>query len=290
VDQLSTHIEVNPQFALPGETLQSVNMECPNLSYCRVPDGTATFTDPLNFANQTPDICPQAKSFVECDSDGDGLPNLFPNPRLPGMLTTFFFPRAPLSAMTAGDTMVFHIVTDKSKTDYASTLGPFFVTTPVIKTVDGYSPSYPVKEGDRGTQSGQPIELSSTKVTYVAYRPQRLAIQGAESGTYMDMGHLKYSVEDPTNRGGDNCPLDSYSDTSPTLTPEGNGPDQWLSDSADDSAPDPQNTIAFTVDFAKCVAEDGGPSIAGQRMNLTITARTPRGESAFQKFIVHFPS
>jgi hypothetical protein len=106
----------------------------------------------------------------------------------------------------------------------------------------------------------------------------------------MDMGHLKYSVEDPTNSRGDACPLDSYSDVSPTLTPESSGPDKWLSDSADDSPPSPSNTISFTVDFAKCVAEDGGPSIAGQTTNLAISARTPRGESAFQKFIVRFPS
>ncbi len=284
---LSVVLSVDTQFALPGETLKSVDVDCFRLAWC----ATAEINRDALYGNTDG---PLLGPWAAYDPNRDGRPNLAPDPRRPdsGIFTMGVYPRAPASDLRPDATIGFHIVTNAGQVDYATTFGPFFVTTPAAARVGSTEIKYPVAPGDpgtggTGTTEGHPIQLDSFSVPLRIWRPQRLAIQGAESGTFIDMGDLNYQIENPISTDGRSCPASSYSGLTPSLSPSGDGYYEWLADSAEDAKPNPANRIGFTVDFAACAGGTG--RLAGQILPLGIDARTSRGENASQKLWVRFP-
>lgn len=219
VSDLSLVFEVNPYFALPGEKVASVNVDCFQLPYCRREAGTGE----IPYSPRPDQVPPGGTKWTDYDPDGDGYPNLVPGHQ--GTFGVGVLPRLPRSQVNPEDTVNFTIKTDRSETVFSSTVGSYFLTTPGIASVgDGvttHSISYPPKPGDPGAggESGSPanpIQLQGTRLTFTVWRPQRTAIAGAESGDYVDIGGLRYMAGAPD--GTETCAKDDYSGLSPTLS------------------------------------------------------------------------
>jgi hypothetical protein len=269
---LSAAFDANPGLGLPGVTVEAVNVDCFKISWCAPRTGTATIPEFAYGPNGAGAGQPAPGSrWVDFDPDGDGLPNLAPDPRRieAGGYGVQLTPAVGRAGLDPAATMNFRFTTDKGVTEYATTFGPSFVTVPAIVKLDGQTIHYPA------ASSGDFV-VSSPKVSVTLYRPQRLAIAGAEQPGYYDMGHLRYEVGSPQSGTGEPCPASAFSHLDPTLTTVSNGPDQGVLDSADDAPASPANTISFTVDLSQCAG--GVPS--GRGFPFNVIARTARGENA----------
>ena len=81
------------------------------------------------------------------------------------------------------------------------------VTTPAISSYAAGAgrPSRLLSARGRAPGSGpsNPIALDATgKLSLTIWRPQRLAVPGAETGEFIDMGHLHYGLSGTTPNGG----------------------------------------------------------------------------------------
>ena len=257
----------------------SVNVDCGGLSYCRRGDGTA---DILHGETNT-----TAGKWVDFDPDQDGLPNLPKEPDQ-GLFQIQVLPRATTAQIAPGDTFTFVRKRGDLVERITRSLVQYPTTTPAVRTYNAGSGevtvSYPVPQGTPGTRE-KPIELTSETLTLEFWRPQRLAIEGAESGTFIDSGHLNYGIRLDV---GDVCRFNDYSALSSTLgeAPEDTSSQAHLRDSADDAAPDPAKLLRFTVDVGACIrragenpatrknyvltlmAEDDAMNVAGQHLNI----------------------
>jgi hypothetical protein len=239
---------------------------CPSsLVYCRsAADGGATAMFG-GVTESSPDLF--TGPWSDYNADGSGYPNLEPIDAGPSrVFVASIQPRVGTTQFRPGDVYQVEFVSAEGVVSSMTlSLAPYFVTVPAVSsydagagavTVDYSNPSAP------GRSSANPIVLSAEGTLRLAlWRPQRLAIEGAESGEYRDMGRLHYGViiggvvPEPGCAG-------QYSDLSPTLTetPGAGGPNLWpLADGAADAVPDPASTISFTVDLARCLADAAAP-------------------------------
>lgn len=286
VEHLWPSFAVNPErVGLSGTT--AVNVDCFRLRYCRRGDGTATI-----FEQPRPTEPPGGSRWIDYDPDGDGLPNLAKNTRLPGEAWDIGVrSRVPSSDISPADTINFLPRTGAGETTISTTMGAYFVTTPGIHTYDdGSGPkavSYPPKPGDPGTSGGRnDIQLQSERVTLTFWRPQRPAIPGAEGGDYVDMGKLHYTVFAP-NGPPSGCKAEDYSNLSPTLRLDSDGYYDILSDTAEDAPPDSGNLLSVTVDLGQCLRRAGIPT--EQCGSLGLEARTDAANNAAQGMWVRMP-
>jgi hypothetical protein len=294
MNDLSLVFQVNPYFALPGEKVASVNVDCFKLPYCRPVDGTGT----IPFSPRPDQVPPGGSRWIDYDVDGDGYPNLVPGHE--GTFEVQINPHQPRSGLDPTDTVNFKIKTDRSETVFSSSVGSYFVTTPGIVSVnDGVAThrlSYPPKPGDPGSGGGDPargenypanpIQLQGTKLTVTVWRPQRPTIPGAENGDYRDLGRLAYSFA--AGMGEESCMAEDFSNLSTTLEVEFDGEFTALKDSAGDASPDPGRVISFTVDLAQCLQRSGiNPS--GQVTKLGVAASDRQGSKPGQSIWVRLP-
>lgn len=279
--------DASPWQVLAGRTLTAVDVNCYAISWCAPGTGTALIPDGA-YGPQGPGPGQPATGtrFAAFDPDGNGLPNLWPDPRhiQQPAFGAVVKPGTGRAGLDPSATIDFRYTTNQGPFEYATTVGPSFVTTPAITSLGGQPISYPVGPADPGTGNGHEIQLASPVVTFTFYRPQRPAIPGAEAPGYYDMGHLRYEVSNPLEGTGAACPAGAFSNPSATLTPTSNGPDQGVTDSAGDQPASASNALSFTLDLAACT----GQSLAGRTLPLGITARTPRGENAATTLWVRF--
>jgi hypothetical protein len=284
---LTAAFDAAPWQVLAGRTLTAVNVNCYAITWCAPGTGTALIPDGA-YGPQGPGPGQPATGtrFVAFDADGDGLPNLSPDSRhiQQPAFGAVVKPGTGRSGLDPSATVDFHYTTNQGPFEYATTVGPSFVTTPAITSLNGQPISYPVGPTDPGTGNGHEIQLASPVVTFTFYRPQRPAIPGAEAPGYYDMGHLRYEVSNPLDGTGAACPAGAFSNPSATLMPTSNGPDQGVTDSAGDQPASSSNALSFTLDLAACT----GQSLSGRALPLGITARTPRGENAATTLWVRF--
>jgi hypothetical protein len=281
---------VNPLFALPGQRIASVNVDCFQLAYCAKGNGTGTVNTPPDRPGP-----PEGSRWTEYDPDRDGYPNL-----VPGREDTFeisVLPHAGQRAITPQDALNFQIETESTSTIFSSTVGPYFVTTPGIASLDDgaatHRISYPPKPGDPGTNRSEDappgvdnaIKLQGSKLTLSFWRPQRPALPG-EAGEYRDMGGLGYFIYSPG--GTEACKAEDYSALSSTLSVTSDGFYTLLHDAAGDAAPDPDRRLSFSVDLAQCAAREG-VDVRGQVLEFGLEARAPNGANAAQSIWVKFP-
>jgi hypothetical protein len=283
---LTAAFDASPWQVLAGRQLTAVDVNCFTISWCAPGTGTAVIPD-FAYGPQGPGPGQPAPGtrFAAFDPNGDGLPNLSPDARhiQQPAFGALVAPGTGRAGLDPAATVNFRFTTDQGPFEYATTMGPSFVTTPAIVSLSGQAISYPVGSADPGVGNGHDIQLASPVVTFSFYRPQRPAIPGAEAPGYYDMGHLRYEVSNPLDGTGAACPASAFSNASPTLTPTSNGPDQGVTDSAGDQPASASNVLTFTLDLAQCT----GQSLAGRSLPLGITARTPRGENAGTKLWVH---
>jgi hypothetical protein len=270
----------------------SVNVDCGLLVYCKAGHGTA-----LVHASNPPIAGEPADGslFTDFDSDSDGYPNLVDisstlQDKRPGSFGLGTVPSVARSQIVPGDTYSYLVKSTEGATSYSTTLPPYFLTTPAIKSITDtggtHTISYPVAANGEGTQSN-PIALTSDVVTITFWRPQRLTVPGAETGTYMDMGGLYYILF----AGGNNFCNATETSLYTGMTPVSDGYYDMLRDNAVDAAPNAANTLSVTVDIGKCfdrrTQSDAQSRVGG--LNLDIEARTFKGDNASQHLHVTLP-
>lgn len=276
-------------------TITSMDVNCFAISFCSATNGTGDLFKGDCFAGGPTATCTKFDTY---DPDQDSLPDLDKStmPNGSGIWSNGILTRATLADKDPASTIELVQHTATGTTSNVMTLGPFFVTTPAVTVVDdgsGNPPTaitYPVGPNDPGTSGGpsHEIQLHGTTVTLTWWRPQRLTIPGAESGSYMDMGHLYYSIDftpGPSAPMPQPCSPSVYTNLSPTLS-KTNDNYAPLLDSADDSAPDAANKLSATLDLSACYGAGGYHDEA----TIGVTANDgTRGDNAAQRIWVRFP-
>jgi hypothetical protein len=207
------------------------------------------------------------------DGDADGLLDLAA--RGPAFQQQIY-PRASTADIKPGDT--FTATSDQGATA-AAALAFYFTSSVAVQTMGSHTFSYPAGPGSPGSP-GNPISIPRT-VRITLWRPQRAAIPGAESGTLMDIGGLRYGVD----VSGAFCRAEDFSGLSETLTP-GVGGEAPLQDTAADARPSGA-TLSFTVDTAACGVRGGGDAGGGLPM-VSIVAQDAAGDLTRQHLVVQF--
>ena len=134
-------------------------------------------------------------------------------------------PRVDTGELQPGDAYDVVFTTSAGERHVPTVLAPYFVTTPAISSyAAGAAPAqtvaYPPAADAAGSSHGNPIALDATgKLSLTIWRPQRLAVPGAETGDFMDMGHLHYGLTGTTPDGSREVACAGYySNLSPSLT------------------------------------------------------------------------
>ena len=258
---------------LEGKTIQSVDVDCHSLSYCAPHTGTGEMSGLSESSG------PQVRGpWVDYDPNGDGLPNLEQITRPDG---TFYAagvrPLATTAEIAAGDAFDVLFTTPGGIVRLPRSLPPYFVTSPAVVSYDaGAGPqpiTYPVASQSPGT-SPNPIAMTTEQITLTVYRPQRPAIAGAESGDWIDMGHLHWGIPLSASNQEVAC-APYYSNLSSTLTTVSGSDFAFqlfpLLDTANDGPPDGSRTISFTLDVGACLRA-AGVDPTGLETALTVTA------------------
>jgi hypothetical protein len=264
-----------------GLTVTGAHVDCGALVYCRRGDGTAI----MGGLSESSPTTPRNVPWVTFSPDGSGLPNLDHLTSHDGnsVWATSIQPRVGTGELRPGDTYDVVFGTSAGDRHVPVVLAPYFVTTPTLASyavgAGAVQPvSYPPAPGTAGSGPDTPIQLdASGALTMTIWRPQRLAVPGAETGDFIDMGHLHYGVTGATPAGNREVACGGrYSALSGSLseTPaSGNFGDSLfpLVDNGADSAPSILDTLSFTLDVAGCFAAAGGGA-PGTTTSLTITA------------------
>jgi hypothetical protein len=242
--------------------IQSANVDCLGLPYCGT-NGLATIYGLGGI--DLPSDFPVNSLWSTFDSDSDGFPNLYVYPEKTRS-EIIIKPNVTTSQIGPGDSLLFKINFAKESRTYPLVLSYIFVTVPAAISVnDGTTTTSLTYPGNLSSPAapGNPIHLASKSLTINYWRPQRAAIQGAESGTLIDMGNLKYGVDLSVQSQGANgitlCEAEDFSGLSSTLslsTGSNNGTGV-LVDSRADGAPDSTQTLSFTVNLESCLTRKG---------------------------------
>lgn len=270
------------QFKDEGLTVTGAHVDCGVLVYCRRGDGTAI----MGGLSESNPSTPRNVPWVSFSPDGSGLPNLDRMTMRDGgsVWATSVQPRVGTSDMRPGDTYDVVFNTSAGARHVPTVLAPYFVTTPAISSYAvGAAPaqtvSYPPAADTPGSSQSYPIVLDATgKLSLTIWRPQRLAVPGAETGDFMDMGRLHYGLTGTTPNGGREVACAGYySNLSPSLTQTAPGGQDFgqslfpLTDSGGDTVPSVVDTLSFTLDVAGCYGA-AGAAAPGSTVALTLTA------------------
>jgi hypothetical protein len=279
------------------------HIECAaTLVYCAPGTGTALIAGgnnaPPGSAGQT---------WVSYDPDHSGFPNLFGLPSLgpgAGPWAMAILPSVGTAQLQAGDVYTLVFDTPAGPVTQPLMLPPYFVTTPALASYTSMGATsavtYPVDPAAAGTSPANPIPLGvDGRLSVSFWRPQRLAIPGAESGSYIDMGHLHYGIvltaaSAPATR---EIPCaGSYTNISPTLTDTATPSDFArqlfpLLDAAADGPPDATSRLAFTLDVRACLASAGEAASGTWTASLSATTDSRPGgvDRGAQSFYVSLP-
>lgn len=277
-----------------------VNVDCGTLSYCAPKAGTATI---VSSPNPRPNEPAPGSLWSAWDTDSDTLPNLVDTsdrfgPDQTGMWQMGVNTKAPRAKVNAGDAFLFNAKSSAGVATFATTLPPYFVTTPAIKSIEHgaatHTVTYPVTAAEPGVGGGLPggsttptLALTSDVVTFTVWRPQRQAIPGAETGAFRDLGQLSYLVM----AGNATCTADDITAVSDGLVEGSDGFYSLVKDTAADAAPDPANVLRITVNLGTCFARDTNPGAQSRStgFNVGIEARTERGDNAGTSLWVTLP-
>ena len=257
-------------FKQEGLTVTGAHVDCGTLLYCRRGDGTAIMGGLSESSPSTPRNVP----WVSFSPDGSGLPNLDRVTMHDGraVWATSIQPRVGTGDLRPGDAYDVVFNTSAGERHVPTVLAPYFVTTPAISTYAvGTAPAvtvaYPPTADTPGSGPSNPILLDATgKLSLTIWRPQRLAVPGAETGDFMDMGHLHYGLTGTTPDGRREVACAGYySNLSPSLTETAAGGQDFgmslfpLTDSGGDTVPSVVDTLSFTLDVAGCYGAAGQP-------------------------------
>jgi hypothetical protein len=213
-------------------------------------------------------------------------------------------PHATTAQIGSGD-VITELVTDHGlTTQIPTTIGFVFSTVPAITAyTDSAANSANITYPDTtalGTVDN-PLKVAAgpngdVVMTFTVLRPQRTGVPGAGEPAFMDIGNLGYMLDyvpapapgaspSPGSSEGPGCATASYSNPSSKLTIKGPGTgvggigpttgQSWLVDSAADQRASATNTISFSVDLTRCLADKGTASFpVGQPVEFDLSANS----------------
>ena len=204
------------------------------------------------------------------------------------------WPTATSTQISSGDTFLEQVPSTSGTTVIPGAIGFVFNTVPAAKSwqtaTRSAEISYPVASGGTGTAGNRFIvDGSALNMALAFWRPQRPSITGAgEPAGFMDIGHLRYSVQmvmvpgvspGATSTGAPQCPASTVSSTDPSLSlqSEAGGQIGRLSDSSNDMPSNPANTLTMNVDVGACIAAKGGTTASGGQFAIELEATSPSG-------------
>jgi hypothetical protein len=254
--------------AAGGAAVSGVSVDCGTLVYCASGTGTGTVSN-------SPTAGVRWDGNVPASSNG------------PGVFSSQIAPNVGTDQISPGDVFLVHYQTAGGDVIAPTALTLYFLTVPALDSYDAgagtQSVSYPVAQGAAGTR-GNPIRMSTGKLTMHLWRPQRAAFPG-ETGAFYDLGHLHYGIP-VTASGGTReagCAPQFYSNLSPSLSVNQNSQDQFynqlfpLHDGADDAQANAANQISFTVDLAGCLAASNIPATAPVDLPISAVDESRQG-------------
>ena len=290
LDLMSVGFRFKPSTFTPALSPTSVDVDCGRLPWCRPGDGAAT----VFATNDVPGAPAFGSPWAAFDPDGSGLPNLTAPPAEsnepgPPAWKMAVKPSVPRESISPADTMNFVARSPSGTATLATALGPYFITSPAVKSIGSGSSTteldYPGTQTSPGASDATPIEIDDGTARITFWRPQRSGIPGAEPDPLVDMGGLKYVVYPPN--GGPTGGCSELSPVSPGVTIGTDGPFTVLTDGAQDAPPDPANTITFSVDLTTCLTRLGkDPAQCGR---LVISTETRNASQATQEIWVRMP-
>lgn len=260
-NNLSLNFFLDPQM-VRGETIESVDVDCGALRYCRPGDGTAIMGDGGNSPTGVQD-----QRWTSLDENHDGFPDVPVNAGAGGgaggpVHSIEIRPSVGSSEIHAGDLYQLRFTTPGGIVTVPTALSLYFASSPALASYDGGAGpvriAYPANDSSPGSDQN-PLMVSGDRITMTFWRPQRAGL-GSEPA-FMDMGRLRYGV--PIAAGGREiqCGASYYSGLSATLSAAG-GTGIFnalfpLQDSAADAAPDAANVLRFTFDVGGCLRANG---------------------------------
>lgn len=273
----------------PGTT---VKLDCGGLSYCSTGGSGQLAGGPGALAGAPFPAC--------CDPQGSGLGTIA------GGADGYFslWPLAGSSQIGSGDTYIERVAEPSGAVSESSlVLGFVFDTTPALASLsDGshsYDLTYPVRPGDPGTTSA-PFVVSAgatghVVLTLTSWRPQRSGIAGAGEPTFMDIGHLDYTLDipnrpiapgAPASEGGGPgaCPPTTLASLSPELSvvsDPSEGPFAGaLADASSDAPANPTRKLELSLDVTACLASAGISWNSGETLDIALAGRDEHNDNA----------
>jgi hypothetical protein len=244
-----------------------------------------------------------------CDLDGDGLGTLTgESGGPPGTLPAFtLHHHATTSQIGTGDVMIQTTTRSGVTTSFLAALQYILATVPAMVSYDEEGPGgtttipYPFPGPEPGTGMGggpglrgNPAPVSDgpdadddVELTVTFWRPQRRSVPvWDETGTWIDIGGLKYEVQ--VDESGARCPQDAFSENDPEeMAP--NDPSTSLSpgltDLTDDTPSDPQNTFAYKLNLTRCLEHNGRSFADGAGHAFSFLAANPNGPDNSQQTV-----
>jgi hypothetical protein len=244
-----------------------------------------------------------------CDADGDGL----------GKMTADAGPLGqPLTGMTlhhhattaqigTGDVMIQRVKRGGVETSFLGALQYVFASVPAVvsyarETGPAVTVPYPYTAATDPDGPGpipsrpEPFAVadgpdpdSDVEVELTFWRPQRAAVpEWGETGDWIDIGRLRYSVE--MEFSGLECPQGAFSESDPDLAlnnargiPEEFGP--GFTDTDGDHPASRANTFTFGLNLTRCLASNGFTFDPGQERSFNIRANNWSGVDNAQQAI-----
>lgn len=260
----------------------STELDCTGLPYCS-PGGTGRWWKDGPPPGEDPEW---GEPFPACcDSDGDGFGALTPSARS-CPICFILAHRAKTDRIGTGDVLTRRVASGGAETVLPTTLPMVAATVPALVSyrdtagncakVRGASGdcatefSYPPQPGDRGLY-GNPFLVDADPggdvvLTFTYWRPQRTPIPGdGGSAQWVDVGGLTYHTAGAFDYGPGTgapwCSASWYSTTDPNLTPGSDDPagrfKAGFRDLASDKPSSAANTLTYSVNMTKCLAEYG---------------------------------
>jgi hypothetical protein len=295
--------------AAPGPMLQfevvpggTAYLDCGGLSYCTAGGTGHEFSAPNSGVAPIGSNVFIGPAFPSCCTPNANGWGQITSTIGPG--TFSLFPLAPVSQIGTGDVYLEHLVSSTgAETTYTADLNLVFETTPALDTLsdgagDSYTVSYPVTSSEPGVYDlghGIPFQVTASPsgdvlLTLTFWRPQRPGIASVGEPAFMDMGHLTYSnFLYPVSSSGQGqqapCHQDAYSTSDPNLAPTTSGT-AGMVDQAADSPPNPANTLTYSLDLTRCLAENGLTANSDGIYNVDLQAADQADDTSTVQFAV----
>jgi hypothetical protein len=142
----------------------------------------------------------------------------------------------------------------------------------------------PGLRGNPAPVSDGPDADNDVELTVSFWRPQRRAVpEWGESGTWIDIGGLRYEVQ--LEERGARCPQNAFSESDPEISPNNPGASSpGLTDLAPSRPANAANTFSYTLNLSRCL-DANGSSWGSEGHAFSFLATNPNGPDNAQQTV-----